>query len=565
VAIVYSIFAVVVVMVALILVLRGEFRRRGRVKQANSLVAQEHAAALARLDSLFQHSSDSMFIARVEPDGNFRFESVNPIWQQLSGIPAEHALGRSPLECMPSAPAAMVLGEWRRCVDGRQPVHYSYTLDLPGGSRDWEVAATPVLVGDEPVARIIGVGRDVTERHRVEAQLRQAHRMEAVAQLTTGIAHDFNNLLQAILGSIEVMREEPGLPEEGQVCLAVAEEAARRGATLTHRLLAFSRKQALDPVVLWPRDYMTDIATQFVGALPARIGVVCKVDDQVWPVKVDGDQFAQCLFSLAMNARDAMAEGGTLVLRVENQLVMRGEAGGLPAGDYVRFDVADAGVGMSPEDLARAFEPFFTTKPIGTGAGLGLSMVDGFARQSGGSVQITSILGAGTTVSLLLPRAEESAQTVAERIAVTTIQPGYGRVLLVDDEVSVRQMLLLMLKKAGFAAVAVDSAEAALALLNAGERCQLLVTDQSMPGMTGCDLIGETSRLWPSLPTMLITGYDKVNGLEQLDGRVTVMRKPFDRAAFLHQVNALIGKATNDIGPAPTPDAEERPAGAASA
>ncbi|WP_158745792.1 PAS domain-containing sensor histidine kinase [Acidisphaera sp. L21] len=558
----YSI-SVIIMTAALVWALRAEFRRRGAAERATSLVAQQHAAALARLDSLFQHSSDSMFIARVDPGGAFMFESVNPIWQKLSGISAEHAVGRSPADCMPHGPAAMVLGAWRRCVRDRQVVHYSYTLDAPDGRRDWEVAATPVLIADDPVSRIIGVGRDVTERHRVEAQLRQAHRMEAVAQLTTGIAHDFNNLLQAILGSIEVLREEPALGQEGQICLAVAEEAARRGATLTHRLLAFSRKQTLDPVLLRTHDYMAAMATQFVGALAPRIEVECTVAADAWPVKVDGDQLAQCLFSLAMNARDAMPDGGTLVLRAENHSLAQGEAAGLARGEYVRFDVVDAGIGMTPDALARAFEPFFTTKPIGTGAGLGLSMVEGFARQSGGGVLITSALNVGTTVSLWLPRAVETAQRVEVKAPPATIQSGYGRVLLVDDEVSVRKMLLLMLKKAGFTAVAVESAEAALALLNAGEGCELLVTDQSMPGMTGCDLIGEASRRWPSLPTMLITGYDKVSGLEQLNGRVTVMRKPFDRAAFLHQVNALIGTATNDTGP--TAEANDPAVGAASA
>ncbi|HJS86773.1 MAG TPA: ATP-binding protein, partial [Acetobacteraceae bacterium] len=411
------------------------------------------------------------------------------------------------------------------------------------------VVLAPVLVSPgEPTAKeratlLLASVRDVTHETALEAQLRQKQRLEAVGQLTAGVAHDFNNLLQAIIGGLQVLQEQPGLGEQAQQCLAVAERAAWRGASLTHRLLAFSRQQALEPVLIRPAEMIAQLAELLQRTLGGRVRVQFTVEEATWPVRADAAQLDACLFNLALNARDAMAFGGLLRLHVGNAGPHEALPADLPPGEYVRFVVADDGAGMSPETLARVFEPFFTTKPIGKGTGLGLPMVQGFARQSGGDVRIESAPGQGTTVSLWLPRAMEADEAAmpARSGAQEQVEPRPARVLVVDDEPTVRDAMVLFLTSAGLKPVPVASAGQALDLLRAGEACDLLVADQSMPDMTGCELIEKVVRLRPSLPTMLVTGYDKVSGLDQIEGRVTLLHKPFERITFLRQVQALLG------------------------
>jgi CheY-like chemotaxis protein len=256
-------------------------------------------------------------------------------------------------------------------------------------------------------------------------------------------------------------------------------------------------------------------------------------------------QLQNCLFNLAINARDAMPSGGVIKLVVSNAAVEAATEAGLPAGEYTCFAVADEGQGMTPETLERALEPFFTTKPLGKGTGLGLPMVQGFARQSGGDLRIKTAPGEGTTMTIWLPRATPALE--AERPPLLDMQDssdhGRLRVLVVDDEAAVRQTLSLFLTKSGYAAITADDAHAALQLIRSDERVDLVIADQSMPGLTGSDLLGEISLLRPHVPAVLITGYDKVGGLGELQGRITVLRKPFTRATFLRQVQAIIGSS----------------------
>lgn len=391
-------------------------------------------------------------------------------------------------------------------------------------------------VSDQPATLVCAL-RDATERNHLEASLRQAQRMEAVGQLTAGMAHDFNNLLQAILSAMDVLGEQTGLDEEGRDCLAAAEASAQRGAALVRRLLAFARKQPLAPTLLRPADVLSGVVALLGRTLGSRVRLETSAADEAWTVCADGTGLDDCLVNLALNARDAMPRGGVLQLRAENKGPEAARAMGLAPGDYVRFAVVDEGEGMAPEILARAMEPFFTTKPVGQGTGLGLPMVYGFARQSGGDVRIESAPGEGTAVSIWLPRAAERA--AEGRGAVDG--DGRKRVLVVDDEATVRWYMSLFLTKAGFIPSEAESAEAALELLRAGEQFDLIVTDQSMPGMSGCELVESALRLRPELPAMLVTGYDRVSGLDRLPSRVLVLRKPFERAAFLRQVQAILG------------------------
>ncbi len=269
--------------------------------------------------------------------------------------------------------------------------------------------------------------RDATRRHHLEESVRQMQRMDAVGGLTAGVAHDFNNLPQASLGPLDLLADNESLDSEALECVAMADSAADRGATLVHRLPAFSRKQSLDPVLLRAEEVFADLAILLSSTLGRRIQVATEVQPDAWPIRADSVQLENCLFNLAINARDAMPAGGRLTLRADNAGPDAAPRAGLPEGFYVRFSVTDTGTGMTEAVRQQALEPFFTTKAIGKGTGLGLSMVQGFARQSGGDVLIVSTPGEGTSVTLWLPRAEAEALTATQQAAPPTRSAPAGR------------------------------------------------------------------------------------------------------------------------------------------
>jgi len=522
--------------------LQCELVRRTRAERAAAEAGQQHMEALARLDALFKHSVDSMVIASVLPSGRFIYEALNPVWEQLTGVAAEEAIGRSPRECLPSHLAAAILTAWETCCRECRAVPFVFAVQKHTELREWEGSVAPVTDATGVVQRLISVSRDVTERNRLEASLRQSQRMEAVGQLTAGVAHDFNNLLQAIIGALELAQDRPELDTQRRNFITVAESAASRASTLVHRLLAFSRKQPLKFDSINPTQIFSDISALLVSALGAHVKVVTKADDNIWPVHADVGQLENCLVNLAVNARDAMPAGGTITIRAFNATQVAVQNLGLPTGHYVCFTVQDEGIGMTADVMARALEPFFTTKELGKGTGLGLSMVHGFARQSGGELRIESTLGLGTTVSLWLPRAYEVSNAAPWLQSPTNefVNLGTSQVVLVEDDESVREMLSHVLMQAGFSPVEFARADAALQFLQTGQPCVLLVSDQSMPGMKGSELITEVMRLWPHLPTLLITGFDKVNGLEEGVERFTILQKPFRRSSFLEQIQTLL-------------------------
>ncbi len=373
--------------------------------------------------------------------------------------------------------------------------------------------------------------------------------MATVGQLTAGVAHDFANMLQAVLGGLEVLRAQGGLDMEGRNCLAVTEQAARRAATLARRLLAFSRDEALEPELLTPASVLAGVSALLGRMLGGRVRAEYHAEEGAWPVRADAAQLDNCLLNLALNARDAMPGGGVVRLYAGNAAGVDFADMGLPDGEYVCFRVEDEGTGMPQATLKRALEPFFTTKPAGEGAGLGLAMVQGFARQSGGDVRIESVVGRGTKVILWLPRAR--SEDVPARAKVLPDQPGQGggKILIVDDEAVVGRMLSMVLAKGGFRPMAVASGETALGLLRDGAVFDLLVTDESMPGLTGCDLIDEVARLRPAMPAILITGYDGVSARGEQEARVTVLRKPFEGGELVRWVReSLAGRALASCG-----------------
>jgi signal transduction histidine kinase len=376
----------------------------------------------------------------------------------------------------------------------------------------------------------------MARHHSAEASLRQAQKMEAVGQLTGGIAHDFNNLLTAVIGSLAMLRKRlpPGDARANRL-LENAWQGAQRGAALTQRLLAFGRRQALDPVVVSLPDLVRDMTPLLRSALGGGAQLRTALPPDLPPVLVDANQLELALLNLVANARDALPEGGEIRISAEERGVARGEAGALQPGRYVVLQVADAGEGMDEATLAQAIEPFFTTKGLGKGTGLGLSMVHGLAAQSGGRFVLRSAQGEGTVAELWLPRA---AAPVPRRAAAA--QPGpsgrQGNILLVDDDPLVLASTAAMLEDLGHRVTEAGSGAEALALLAAGAPVDLLVTDQAMPNMTGLQLTEAARRLRPGLPVLLATGYAELKG-EAPPGLMR-LGKPFEQDRLALAVEA---------------------------
>jgi PAS domain S-box-containing protein len=391
-------------------------------------------------------------------------------------------------------------------------------------------------------ANTIGVLRDVTEQVRMEEQLLHQQRMEAIGQLTAGIAHDFNNLLQAMMGSLELLLDEIGDQPEMRACAEGALRMGERGARLTHHLLAFARKQVLKPQALQLPALLTDIAQTLRRILGQQFEIQIEIEVPTPSVYVDPGQLEAAVLNLALNARDAMPEGGKLkIASFEAGPVVLNPRENETSRLYVVMAVSDTGTGMSPETLAKACEPFFTTKGL-NGSGLGLSMVQGFARQSGGDVRIHSELGKGTRIEIWLPVPEGDDDVPPTQNAESSYAA--GRVLLVDDESEVLVTLSSFLKGSGFLVRTVPTGDEALAVLAAGEAVDVMVTDYAMPGLDGMELITQVRQMHPDLPVLVVSGYAEADRLERQASNVRVMRKPFRRTALVEEVGALIAAAT---------------------
>ncbi|MEA2739364.1 MAG: hypothetical protein QOH05_2671, partial [Acetobacteraceae bacterium] len=386
---------------------------------------------------------------------------------------------------------------------------------------------------------------EIAERERVEETLRQAQKMEAVGQLTGGLAHDFNNLLTSITGSLELLRSrvEKGRVEEVSRYIGLAQTAADRAAALTHRLLAFSRRQALDPVPTSANRLiagMEDLVRRTAG--PA---IACQsiLTENLWSTLCDPNQLENAVLNLAINARDAMPDGGTLTIETENTQVSAWLAGerDIAPGDFIVIRVTDTGIGMPPDVAARAFDPFFTTKPLGLGTGLGLSMIYGFARQSGGQAHIESEPGRGTTVRLYLPRhmTDEVNKAPDRDASAPCIAQASGTVLLVDDETAIRMLVSEVLEDQGYKILQAEDGPAGLRILESTVRIDLLITDVGLPGGLNGRQVADAARARrPDLKVLFITGYadNAVVGGGRLEPGMQIMTKPFDMSALAARV-----------------------------
>jgi signal transduction histidine kinase len=380
---------------------------------------------------------------------------------------------------------------------------------------------------------------EMAEHQETEATLRQAQKLEAIGQLTGGIAHDFNNLLTAVVNYVELaIRRADGNPAVVSL-LRGAVQAADRGIVLIKQLLAFARKQRLEPRSVDLKVLIFDIKELLQRTLGATIDLEIEVHPDLTPARVDTNQLELAILNLAINARDAMPTGGTMRLSLDNSRTSRGMPAGLAPADYVILSIADTGTGMDEATLARAFDPFFTTKEAGSGSGLGLPMVQGFAVQSGGGVQIQSRLGEGTRVEVWLPRADEApaVRVSAHRSDVIGSQHG-AQILLCDDDPDIRGILGEVLQTEGYVLHLANSPSATLRILEGTAEIDLLIVDYALPEMNGLELIREACQRRPSLKTLLITG--DVGALSGGMSSVPLLPKPFGPAELGQKVAGIL-------------------------
>jgi PAS domain S-box-containing protein len=396
---------------------------------------------------------------------------------------------------------------------------------------------------------IVGTLLDVTERRLLEGQLVQAQKMDAIGKLTGGIAHDFNNLLAAVLGGIGIIERRYPLDDKGREILGMTRHAAEQGSELVRRLLAFARKQQLDPAPVAVDRMAKSMKGLMAHTLGGLVQLEWEQDPAVWPALADESQLELALMNLVINARDALPEGGMIRVTARNEVIATSHVTGLPHGDYVVLAVKDDGTGIDPEVLEHIFEPFFTTKEVGKGTGLGLSMVYGFAQQSGGTAHVESVPGEGTCVELWLPRA---TVPVVDRTAGTPSVPPRDalkglRILLVDDNPVVRATTAALLDELGHIVTDAASASDGMSLLNASDEAfDLLVTDYAMPQTSGTEMIRQARALASRLPAILITGYADGDMIANRPSDVVVLNKPFARDQLIGAIAGVVGRQTRD-------------------
>jgi PAS domain S-box-containing protein len=485
-------------------------------------------------DRVWQNSRDLLVV--VGADGVFR--AVNPAWTAILGYEPAEMVGRSFLEFVWPDDSALTQGGLDTAASKNDLTDFENRYRHKDGTPRW-ISWRTSAEGD----LVYAYGRDITAEkeaaqalRQAEEQLRQSQKMEAVGQLTGGLAHDFNNLLTGITGSLELLntRVSQGRINEIDRYVTAAQGASKRAAALTHRLLAFSRRQTLDPK---PTDVnrlvasMEELVRRTVGP---EVAVETVAAGGLWTTLVDPNQHENALLNLCINARDAMPDGGRLTIETGNKWLDHRAARDrdLPPGQYVTLCVSDTGTGMTPEVARRAFDPFFTTKPIGMGTGLGLSMIYGFVRQSGGQARIYSEPGQGAMVCLYLPRfigAAENADVPAEPAEAPRAEQG-ETVLVVDDEPTVRMLVAEVLEDLGYTAIEAADGAAGLKVLQSMARIDLLVTDVGLPGgMNGRQVADAARALRPGLKVLFITGYaeNAVLGHGHLDPGMHVLTKPF--------------------------------------
>ena len=505
-------------------------------KQTQKALTQE----MEERRRIFDTSNDLILV--TDTSGNFI--QVSPSVTAILGYQPSDMIGHSAVEFIHPDDLENTRSEMRAARRGQNKRNFETRyIDKEGKA----VALNWTGTWSEPVRRHFFIGRDLTEKQAAEAQLRHVQKMDAIGQLTGGVAHDFNNILTVITGTIGILEDAvAGEPQLAAIARLI-DEAAERGANLTKHLLAFARKQPLQPLEVDVNSLVLEAAKLLQPTLGEHIEITPLLAEDAWTALADPSQLTTAVLNLALNARDAMPNGGKLALETsnvyldENYASMQDE---VAAGNYVMIAVSDTGTGIPAALLERVFDPFFTTKEVGKGTGLGLSMVFGFVKQSGGHIKLYSEEGHGTSVKIYLPRATGLNQTAAEALVSVDIEGGSEAVLVVEDDPLVRRYVMTQIESLGYTTLEAANATDALHVIDNGANIDLLFTDVIMPGhMNGRQLVDEALKRRPGLKTLYTSGYTE-NAIVhhgRLDSGVLLLAKPYRKSELARMIRLALG------------------------
>jgi len=561
--------------ITLVAAARSAVRARRRQREAEALLLERAQAAdtLRESEARFRALADSTPALIWMSDETGKYIYANRRHETLFGRPTASFLGTGWRDVLHPEDAAGVIAAYEQSARDHTPLQIEFRVaDAEGETRWLRSEAVPRAIDGH--VGYVGCSVDVTEarlaadqlerrieartielatsnrqlfaemqeRERMEATLRRVQRLEAVGQLTAGVAHDFNNLLSVVMGSLDFLDRSAGPAEKRR--LNMVRTATERGAKLTSQMLAFSRRQKLEPKVVDLNEAVLSLRDLLLSTIGRTFELRTELQPDPWPALVDPTQIEMIILNLAINARDAMVDGGQLTVATANVTVTapRERPEEPEPGEYAMVAVTDTGSGMPAEVLERVFEPFYTTKPVGKGSGLGLSQVLGFAKQSGGGVHIETEPGKGTSVQVFLPRAKVS-RTGAGPSHADDEHLSVGRdglVLLVDDDDIVRESTALMLGDLGFTVLQAGSGAAALEILEDGRPLDLMMVDYAMPGMNGAQLAKAAAAKRPALPILFVTGYVERDALSEVDER-RLLTKPFGHKALVERLRDALG------------------------
>jgi len=489
---------------------------------------------------VFETSNDLILV--TDTAGNY--VQVSPSSMAILGYHPSEMIGRSAVEFIDPDDLENTRSEMRAARRGQIKRNFGCRYVHKDGhsvSLNWTGSWS------EPIRRHFFIGRDLTELQTTEAQMRQAQKMEAVGQLTGGIAHDFNNILTVITGTIGILADGVADKPELANVARMIDEAADRGANLTKHLLAFARKQPLQPREIDVNALVLESAKLLHPTLGEHIQITPLLSPDAWTAQVDPNQLTTSIINLALNARDAMPDGGKLALETGNTHLDEAYAAmhsEVTPGEYVMIAVSDTGTGIAPADLERVFDPFFTTKEVGKGTGLGLSMVFGFVKQSGGHIKIYSELGHGTSVKIYLPRATGVGLDASEAPLQPVVEGGDETILVVEDDALVRTYVITQIKSLGYATLEAGNATEALELIDRYPKIDLLFTDVIMPGpMNGRQLAIEAEKRLPTIKALYTSGYTE-NAIVhhgRLDSGVLLLAKPYRKSELARMIRQALG------------------------
>ena len=488
---------------------------------------------------IFETSQDLILVA----DTAGQLKQVSPSSLPILGYRPDEMIGRSSADFFRPGDLDSARNELRAARQGQQ-IHNFEAQFLHKDGRS--ILLNWMATWSEPAQRYFFVGRDLTEKRAAEAQIRQTQKMEAIGHLTGGVAHDFNNILTVVTGSIGILADELADRPDLAPIAQLIEDAASRGAQLTRQLLAFARKQPLQPRDLDVNALLLDAAKLLRPALGEPIEIFPILAKDAWTALADPNQLTTAILNLALNARDAMPKGGKLVLETANVSLDEDYAQSnneVIAGDYVMIGVSDSGTGIPAAYLDRVFEPFFSTKGVGKGTGLGLSMVFGFVKQSGGHVKIYSEVGHGTSVKLYLPRSAAAGPSEAAPVTSQEVEGGTETILVVEDDALVRKYVVAQVKSLGYVTLSAANAAEAIDIIEQAIEIDLLFTDMIMPGsMNGAQLASAARELRPALKTLFTSGYTENAIIHhgRLDAGVLLLAKPYRKPELARMIRTAL-------------------------